>query len=596
MMTNSNISGFYKMTVAERVEALTKLGLFTSKEVRLLKSVSKMLPIHNADNMSENVIGVFGLPLSIATNFLINNQDYIVPMVVEEPSIVAGLSSAAKIIRLSGGFRGSIDQSLLIGQIQLLEIKDVTKVVDILERSKEILINTANSSQPNLNKRGGGVRDIEVHVLQQKSEQVIILHILVDTRDAMGANLVNTICEYLADDLIKLTGCKVGLKILSNLTDRSLVNVQVKILPRYLAKDDHDGAQVRDSIVNATEFADADPYRAATHNKGIMNGIDGVAIATGNDWRSIESAAHVYACHDGRYRSLTEWFVDTDGNLVGKLKIPIKVGIVGGSLMANPGAQLGLKIVNTHSANELAIVMASVGLAQNLAALRALTTYGIQKGHMKLHARSVAASIDVPEKYFTEVVNDMISSGEIKAWKAQEILASKKSIESDFINNKGNSAHLGIGVSAGKIILLGEHAVVYNEYAIALPIEEAVRVEIQEIDEGCQFILNGSLMNISDSSTIEYAYILLMLEKICDLLGIHRVNYRISMISRIPLSMGLGASASYAVAITRGLMDLFKLSLTNEEVNDIAYECEKMAHGNPSGIDNTVASLSLIHI
>ncbi|MFM1593271.1 MAG: hydroxymethylglutaryl-CoA reductase, degradative [Woeseiaceae bacterium] len=590
MMTNSNISGFYKMTVAERVEALSNLGLLTPAETKLLKSESQILSADIADNMSENVIGVFGLPFSIATNFLINNQDYIVPMVTEEPSIVAGVSGAAKIIRMSGGFSASIDQSLLIGQIQLLDIKDAAKIVDILEQNKQMLITIANLSQPNLKKRGGGVRDIEIHILKQKSEQVIVLHILVDTRDAMGANLVNTVCEYLADDVVNLTGCKVGLKILSNLTDRSLVDVQVKIPPKYLAKDDYNGLQVRDSIVNATEFADADPYRAATHNKGIMNGIDAVAIATGNDWRSIESAAHAYACHDGRYRSLTEWLVDTDGNLVGKLKIPIKVGIVGGSLMANPAAQIGLKIANASSANELAIIIASVGLAQNLAALRALTTHGIQKGHMKLHARSVATSIDVPEKYFTEVVNDMISSGEIKAWKAQEILASKKLTETGFMNNKDKSKHLGVGVSAGKIILLGEHAVVYNEYAIALPIEEAVYVEVQEIDEDCHFVINGSSINISDPCSIEYAHMVLMVEKICNLLNIDRVNFKINIVSRIPLSMGLGASASYAVAITRGLIDLYKLPSTNKQINDIAFECEKISHGNPSGIDNTVAS------
>ena len=209
---------------------------------------------------------------------------------------------------------------------------------------------------------------------------------------------------------------------------------------------------------------------------------------------------------------------------------------------------------------------------------------------MKLHARSVATSIDVPEKYFTEVVNDMISSGEIKAWKAQEILASKKLTETGFMNNKDNSKHLGVGVSAGKIILLGEHAVVYNEYAIALPIEEAVYVEVQEIDEDCHFVINGSSINISDPSSIEYAHMILMVEKICNLLNIDRVNFRINIVSRIPLSMGLGASASYAVAITRGLIDLYKFPSTNKQINDIAFECEKISHGNPSGIDNTVAS------
>ena len=589
-MTDSDITGFYKMTVIERIEALSNLDVLTPEESQLLKSESQVLQAHTADNMSENVIGVFGLPLSIATNFLINDQDYLVPMVVEEPSIVAGVSSAAKIIRMSGGFFASIDESLLIGQIQILEIKNIENIIDILEQNKEILIRSANSSQSNLIKRGGGVKDIEIRIIKQKSKQIVVLHLLVDTKDAMGANLVNTICEFLANDLIKLTGCKIGLKILSNLTDRSLINVKVKIPPQYLTKDEYDGLQVRDGIVNATEFADSDSYRAATHNKGIMNGIDAVAIATGNDWRSIEAAAHVYASNDGRYRSLTKWSVDADGNLVGNLKMPIKVGIVGGSLQANPAAQLGLKITAASTSNELAIIMGAVGLAQNLAALRALTTHGIQKGHMKLHAKSVAMSISVPKKYFSKVVTDLILSDEIKAWKAQEILDSIKLKENKIRDNHDDSRPVGFGIAAGKVILFGEHAVVYDEYAIAIPIERAVRAELQEIEEDCQFIINGNFESSSESSSNEYINLVLMVEKICFLLKLDRVRYRIKIVSRIPLSMGLGASASYAVAIIRGLVDLFNLTSTDKEINDIAYECEKLSHGNPSGIDNAVAS------
>ena len=229
----------------------------------------------------------------------------------------------------------------------------------------------------------------------------------------MGANLVNTICEYLANDLALLISCDVGLKILSNLTDRSLVNVSVKIPYKYLTKDQFSGDEVRDSIVKATDFANADPYRAATHNKGIMNGVDAVAIATGNDWRAIEASAHAYACRKGTYQSLSDWSIDRDGDLAGRLSLPLKVGIVGGSLTANPAARLGLKIACVETAEELAMVIGSVGLAQNFAALRALVTHGIQEGHMKLHARSVAMSINTPEELFEEVVNEMIDSGEI---------------------------------------------------------------------------------------------------------------------------------------------------------------------------------------
>lgn len=588
-MNKSDITGFYKMTIAERIEVLSNLDILTSEESQLLKSGNQVILTHTADNMSENVIGVFGLPLSIATNFLINDQDYLVPMVVEEPSIVAGVSSAAKIIRKSGGFIASIHESLLIGQIQLLDVKNIADTVGILEQNKKILIHSANLSQPNLIKRRGGVKDIEIRIVKQKSKQIVVLHLLIDTKDAMGANLVNTICESLADDLSELTSCRVGLKILSNLTDRSLINIKVKIPHQYLTKDDYDGPEVRDGIINATDFADSDPYRATTHNKGIMNGIDAVAIATGNDWRSIEAAAHAYACQDGRYRSLTKWFIDADGDLVGELKMPIKVGIVGSSLKANPGAQLGLKITAAKNSNELAIIMGSVGLAQNLAALRALTTYGIQKGHMKLHAKSVVMSINVPERYFSKVLDALILSNEIKAWKAQEIFDSIKLKETMPDDSQDDTGPIGFGFSAGKIILFGEHAVVYDHYAIAIPIEKAVKVELQEIEGDYQFIINGNSNSFFDNNSDEYTYLVRMIEMISDLLKIDRGKYKIKIFSRIPLSMGLGASASYAVALIRGLIDLFNLTSTDKEINDIAYECETLSHGNPSGIDNTVA-------
>ena len=589
-MINSNINGFYNMSIEERIKKLFNLGILTSQEHKLLLQENQILRAKTADNMSENVIGVFGLPYSIATNFQINQRDYIVPMVVEEPSIVAGVSGAAKIIRKAGGFKASILESLLIGQIQLLGVKDIDQAISVIEKNKSKIIIKANSSQPKLIIRGGGVRDIEIRRLRTKDHESLVLHILTDTIDAMGANLVNTICEYLANDLALLISCDVGLKILSNLTDRSVVNVSVKIPYKYLTKDQFSGDEVRDSIVKATDFANADPYRAATHNKGIMNGVDAVAIATGNDWRAIEASAHAYACRKGTYQSLSDWSIDRDGDLAGRLSLPLKVGIVGGSLTANPAARLGLKIACVETAEELAMVIGSVGLAQNFAALRALVTHGIQEGHMKLHARSVAMSINTPEELFEEVVNEMIDSGEIKAWKAQEILNEKTLKLKEDITIKANNEIVGMGMAAGKIILFGEHAVVYGESAIALPIENAVQVVIKETEKESIFLFNGYEQYSLDMESIEYAHMVVLVKKICNLLEIKNNKFFIKINSRVPISMGLGSSASFVIAITRAIISLYNLPISDDKVNEIAFECEKISHGNPSGIDNTVAT------
>ena len=369
--------------------------------------------------MIENVVGVFGLPFAIAPNFLINRKDYVVPMVVEEPSIVAGVSGAAKLFRHRGGFSVTSTESLLIGQVQLTNVEDPDQALQSLDDAKESLTEFANSLQPNLLARGGGVRDIELFKHRLSSgEWIVVLHLLVDTCDAMGANVVNTLCEGIACRIEEICGATVGLRILSNLADRALVTARGEIALELLARDGHAAEEVRDAIVRANDFANVDPYRAATHNKGIMNGIDAVAIATGNDWRAIEAGAHAFAVRDGAYKSMTNWSVSRNGDLFGEITLPLKVGIVGGSLESNPGAKLGLKICGASSATELAAVIASAGLAQNFAALNALASDGIQKGHMSLHARSVAVAAGVPDEVFDQVVSRMISSGDIKTWKA----------------------------------------------------------------------------------------------------------------------------------------------------------------------------------
>ncbi len=378
-----------------------------------------------------------------------------------------------------------------IGQIQISNVPDGDSATQVLLSARSELIDFANSLQPALQARGGGARDIEVFKYALPNGQwMVVLHLLIDTRDAMGANIVNTLCEALAPRVERLLDAKTRLRILSNLADRSLVTVRGRVRTEMLASDGHSAEEVRDAIVAANDFANIDPYRAATHNKGIMNGVDAVAIATGNDWRAIEAGAHAFAARDGAYRALTNWEVLPNGDLSGELTMPLKVGIVGGSLESNPGAKIGLALCGVESATELARLMAATGLAQNFAALKALVSDGIQKGHMSLHARSVAATAGVPDEFFDHVVAGMIASGDIKTWKAEELA-------SGFVRDARNSSAdleegVACGTAFGKVILLGEHAVVYDRHALALPLANAVTASVQE-DKRSHINVNSGL-------------------------------------------------------------------------------------------------------
>ena len=596
IMINSRIPGFHKMDVDQRLNTLVDLNIITKRERKILKDNGSCLSSGVADKMSENVIGVFGLPLSIATNFLVNKRDYIVPMVTEEPSVVAGVSNAAKITRLSGGFQVKIAESLLIGQIQLMDVKDPEVVIKQLEQEKKKLIEFANSLQPRLVLRGGGTKDIEFfkYLLEDSNKWMVILHLLVDTQEAMGANLVNTLCELIAPKIESICDHKVSLKILSNLADRSLVTAKTSIPLEHLEIKDFSGKEVGMGIVNATKFANIDPYRAATHNKGIMNGIDAVAIATGNDWRSMEAAAHAYAVKNGRYQSLTNWNIDTDNSLTGQLTVPIKVGIVGGSLQANPAAALGLKICNVKSSHELSEIIGAVGLAQNFAALRALSTHGIQKGHMSLHARSVAASLNIPQKYFDDVVREMINEGEVKSWKAKEILNNLKSSTKFRDSKKGKSFKDEVtGNADGKVILLGEHAAVYGKHVLAIPIPKAVQSTIREINSETKVIICDPSRSMEIDTKDKNKSVDPMINLIMKKLKINDRSFSIKINSKIPMGAGLGSSAAFAVAIIRAFNNFLNLSMDNKSVNQIAYECEKLSHGSPSGVDNNMATYGI---
>ena len=555
-MSTSRIKGFFRLSIAERIDRLLESGWLTAAEAERLRHGRATLLPGAADRMVENVVGVFGLPLAIAPNFVVNGREHLVAMAVEEPSVVAGLSMAASLAGRTGGFTASCDESFLIGQVHVSGVADMAAAGERLSAARKELLDICNRAHPRLVERGGGAGDLEVRTLQlDNGAEILAVHLLVDTCDAMGANLVNTMCEAVAPRIAELCGGDVALRILSNLADRSLLRCRVS----YELGDD-----VRDGIVMASEIACADPYRAATHNKGIMNGIDAVAIATGNDWRAIEAGAHAYAARGGRYGPLATWTVGENGELRGEIEIPLKVGTVGGSLSANPGAALGLELCGVSSAAELAELMAAVGLAQNFAALRALASTGIQAGHMKLHARSVASSSGVHGDMFDEVVDELIESGDIKVWKAQEIMAGKAD---------SRPAGEAGGVAAGKVILLGEHAVVYGKHALAIPIADAVTANISE---------GGEDAPISPGLRA-------LIERIRERLGISG-EYTVDVHSRLPLAMGLGASAAFAVAITRAFATRLGLGLDDAAVNDIAFDCEKLAHGTPSGIDNTIAT------
>ena len=338
MSDRLRIPDFYKLSVEERVRVVHERGLINSTDFRALATGKHTLELDAADKMIENVVGVMGLPLGLGMNLLVNDKQYVVPMVVEEPSVVAALGSACKLIRANGGFRAEATDPILIGQIQVVNLPDIERAKRRLRDRRREIVNLANSFHPNMVARGGGARDIELFVypLPSRGQQMLVVHLLVDTRDAMGANLVNGMCEGVAPLIETITGGEVFLRILSNLTDRSLARAHCKIPVDKLAGKGYSGEQARDGIIVAADFARVDPYRAATHNKGIMNGIDPIAIATGNDWRAIEAGAHAYAARGGRYSSLTDWWADEEGNLCGRIELPIKVGIVGAPLESNP--------------------------------------------------------------------------------------------------------------------------------------------------------------------------------------------------------------------------------------------------------------------
>ena len=440
--------------------------------------------------------------------------------------------------------------------------------------------------------RGGGVVDVEVHrrPMPGGEGEMLVLHLLVDTRDAMGANLVNSMCEGVSALVESMSGGQVFMRILSNLSDRALARAEVVIPAELLGGKGQSGDDVRDGIAMAGELAASDPYRAATHNKGIMNGVDAVALATGNDWRALEAGAHAWAARHGHYTALSKWWCNENGALCGRLEMPIKVGIVGGSLEANPATQLFLRMMRVESAQELAQVMAAVGLAQNFSALRALVTEGIQAGHMTLHARTVVKAAGTPPELFDEVLERLIGEGDVKVWRAREVLGELERQRD--LPAMDEAAMARLGVAGGKLILLGEHAAVFGQPALACPVPLNVRAQISDSEDGIQLAIpswgleyrlsHGRRRRPWERSALQ------MLEE----LGLAGQAMRISVFSDLPRGVGLGSSAAMAVAIIRAMSKRFDLDLSVERVNEIAWLCEQFAHGSASGVDNAVSAYS----
>jgi hydroxymethylglutaryl-CoA reductase len=413
---SSRISGFYKKPVDERIQIVAERVGLSEEEIATLKS-SGGLTIEAADRMTENVVGSIAYPFSVAVNFRVNGKDYLVPMAGEEPSVVAAASNMARKMRAGAGVVATTTDPIMIGQIQILEVPDMDKAIKAVQDSKDKLLAAANELDPVLVKFGGGAIDIELRPLETEVGPMLIVHLLVDCRDAMGANAVNTMAEALAPTIGELTGGRPLLRIISNLADKRLITVKCVV-----KADDIGGPEAVDNIIAAWAFAEADPYRASTHNKGIMNGIAAVALAFAQDHRAIEAGAHAYAVKDGRYKSMSKWGKDAEGNLTGEMTLPMAVGLVGGATRTHPMAQVARKILGVDQAVDLGKVMCAVGLAQNLGALRALTQEGIQQGHMRLHARNLVVMAGASGDMINEAVAALVESGEIRFPKAQEIV------------------------------------------------------------------------------------------------------------------------------------------------------------------------------
>ncbi len=582
----SRIPGFYRLTVERRLALLAKNFNLSERQLAQLRD-GNALRIEHAVNMVENSVGVLGQPLGLGLNFQVNGRDYLVPMAIEEASIIAAASKAALMIRGTGGFEAEVDDPVMIGQIQVMDLADPEAAAAQINDHKQEIINQANLAGPRMIARGGGVFNIETRILDggEGIGRFLMVHLLINVLEAMGANAINAACEAAGPKIGDLTGGRVNLRILSNLADRRLARARFRMPLTSLATETMSGEEVGKRLVEAGILAHVDPYRATTHNKGIFNGIGAAAVALGQDWRAIEAGGHAYAARDGQYRSLTSYRIE-GSDFVGEIKLPMQVGWVGGAVNTHPGVKILRKISGVENAKELAGLLASVGLGQNFAACLALSTVGIQKGHMALHARSVAISVGVPPEDVEEVANEMIRCGEVKVAMAEEIYRTMQKTPKQAPDDNG----LPIEISApGKVVLFGEHSTVYNYPGITASIDVNLSIRLNADSDGPRFLNPKFKQAFSvPKSDQDLRMFSQAVTEALTLYDLHHAPIAIQIESDLVPGMGLGSSAAFSVALCTALRRFKGLDDNwhwRGKIFEDVQRLEAIFHGHPSGMD-----------
>ncbi len=582
----SRIPGFYRLPVERRLAFLARSFNLSEQQVAMLRN-GNALRVEHAVNMVENAIGVFGLPLGLGLNFIVDDTEYLVPMSVEEASIIAAASKAALMIRKGGGFHTEVDDPVMIGQIQVLDMDNPHRAEQAILDNKDEIIKAANLTAKRMQERGGGVFDLETHIIDTDDEigPMLIVHLLYNVCEAMGANAVNYACESAGPVIEKISGGRVNLRILSNLADRRIARAGFSLPIEHLATENMSGEQVARRMVEACKFAQYDPHRAATNNKGIFNGICAAALALGQDWRAIEAGGHAYAARDGRYTSLTRYEYN-DGALHGYIELPLQVGWVGGAVNSHPGVRVLRLISGVGNSRELAGLLAAVGLGQNFTANLALATDGIQRGHMALHARSVAISVGVPTDLVEKVSQEMIKRGEVKVSVAEQIYRDLRHVS----GSRKKADELPVeSFTHGKVVLFGEHATVYNYPGITSTIDKGLKVKISYDPDGPRFIyphfkqvfpVPKSEQDIRlFSKAADYAL---------EIYDLQHEPIAIEIESDLIPGMGLGSSAAFSVGLCTALRKYKHLTQErrwDSGVFEDAQKLESIFHGNPSGMD-----------
>jgi hydroxymethylglutaryl-CoA reductase len=585
-LKTSRIPGFYRLSVEQRLAFLARAFNLTDEQVAQLRE-GNALRVEHAVNMVENTVGVFGLPLGLGLNFLVDGREHLVPMAIEEASIIAAASKGALLIRRAGGFKTIVDDPVMIGQIQVLDLDDPKEAAKrLLDRKQEVL-DRANSADLKMVARGGGASDIETRVLDGGKDigSMLVVHLLFNVCEAMGANAVNSACEAAGPAIAEITGGRVNLRILSNLADHRLARAEFRVPFDFLSSDQFDAITVARRLVEASRFAQVDPYRAATHNKGVFNGICAAALALGQDWRALEAGGHAYAARDGQYRGLTTYEIENE-ILTGKIELPLQVGWVGGAVDSHPGVQTLRAISGVENSRQLAGLLASVGLAQNFAACLALGTDGIQKGHMALHARSVAVSVGVPTEDVEQVAIEMINRGEVRVSVAEEIHRRMQRVPGRAVTEHELPVE---AFARGKVILFGEHASVYNYPGIISTIDLGLTVKIKSDPNGPRFLhphfKQAFPVPKSDKDVRLFSR---AADCALELYGLQKEPIAIEVESKLVPGMGLGSSASFSVALCSALRKYKGMNHTSQwdsRLFEDAQQLESVFHGNPSGMD-----------